>query len=190
MRSEKLAGTAMAYDRHVILCYMKHDAWPSRVESSEASTTNGLSPGCFSRLALPSFFSFFYQQITYVAHLLILSGRSILPQSQSCFYKDVSARNVPQLSYAIWIPPSILILCSGLSFADSHLSCSDSGLSILFPSCALGQQSGTTTEEYVAKLEEAVQALRSCKRSTCKATDNQCHEADAAFGQSQEIEQD
>ncbi|PWA43586.1 sucrase/ferredoxin-like family protein [Artemisia annua] len=36
MQSEKLAGTAIAYDRHVILCYKKHDAWPSRVESSEA----------------------------------------------------------------------------------------------------------------------------------------------------------
>ncbi|KAK1438814.1 hypothetical protein QVD17_04625 [Tagetes erecta] len=36
MYSEKLSGTAIAYDRHVILCYKTHDLWPSRVESSDS----------------------------------------------------------------------------------------------------------------------------------------------------------
>lgn len=35
MHTEKLAGTAISYDRHVILCYKTHEAWPSRVESSD-----------------------------------------------------------------------------------------------------------------------------------------------------------
>lgn len=35
MYSEKLSGTAIAYDRHVILCYKSHELWPSRVESSD-----------------------------------------------------------------------------------------------------------------------------------------------------------
>ncbi|KAL4568309.1 hypothetical protein LXL04_023918 [Taraxacum kok-saghyz] len=35
MNTEKLAGTAIAYDRHVILCYKTHETWPSRVESSD-----------------------------------------------------------------------------------------------------------------------------------------------------------
>ncbi|KAI7724891.1 hypothetical protein M8C21_025817, partial [Ambrosia artemisiifolia] len=36
MYTEKLSGTAIAYDRHVILCYKTHDTWPSRVESSDS----------------------------------------------------------------------------------------------------------------------------------------------------------
>ncbi|KAF5755171.1 putative thioredoxin-like ferredoxin, Thioredoxin-like superfamily [Helianthus annuus] len=36
MYSEKLSGTSIAYDRHVILCYKTHELWPSRVESSDA----------------------------------------------------------------------------------------------------------------------------------------------------------
>ncbi|KAK9052394.1 hypothetical protein SSX86_029023 [Deinandra increscens subsp. villosa] len=36
MHTEKLSGTAIAYDRHVILCYKTHDLWPSRVESSDS----------------------------------------------------------------------------------------------------------------------------------------------------------
>ncbi|KAL7609499.1 hypothetical protein Lser_V15G13231 [Lactuca serriola] len=36
MNTEKLAGTAIAYDRHVILCYKTHETWPSRVESSDS----------------------------------------------------------------------------------------------------------------------------------------------------------
>ncbi|XP_076885134.1 altered inheritance of mitochondria protein 32-like [Bidens hawaiensis] len=36
MYAEKLTGTAIAYDRHVILCYKTHELWPSRVESSDA----------------------------------------------------------------------------------------------------------------------------------------------------------
>lgn len=35
MHTEKLNGTAISYDRHVILCYKTHDTWPSRVESSD-----------------------------------------------------------------------------------------------------------------------------------------------------------
>nr|XP_043607753.1 altered inheritance of mitochondria protein 32-like isoform X1 [Erigeron canadensis] len=35
MHTEKLAGTAISYDRHVILCYKTHDTWPSRVETSD-----------------------------------------------------------------------------------------------------------------------------------------------------------
>ncbi|KAJ9564209.1 hypothetical protein OSB04_000175, partial [Centaurea solstitialis] len=35
MYTEKLAGTAIAYDRHVILCYKTHETWPARVESSD-----------------------------------------------------------------------------------------------------------------------------------------------------------
>ncbi|KAI3665984.1 hypothetical protein L6452_44622 [Arctium lappa] len=36
MYTEKLSGTAIAYDRHVILCYKTHETWPSRVESSDS----------------------------------------------------------------------------------------------------------------------------------------------------------
>ncbi|XP_076939416.1 uncharacterized protein LOC143608120 [Bidens hawaiensis] len=36
MYAEKLTGTAITYDRHVILCYKTHELWPSRVESSDA----------------------------------------------------------------------------------------------------------------------------------------------------------
>ncbi|KAI3813130.1 hypothetical protein L1987_17846 [Smallanthus sonchifolius] len=36
MYTEKLSGTAIAYDRHVILCYKTHELWPSRVESSDS----------------------------------------------------------------------------------------------------------------------------------------------------------
>ncbi|KAL8266399.1 hypothetical protein R6Q59_003743 [Mikania micrantha] len=36
MHTEELSGTAIAYDRHVILCYKTHDLWPSRVESSDS----------------------------------------------------------------------------------------------------------------------------------------------------------
>ncbi|XP_071702180.1 altered inheritance of mitochondria protein 32-like [Rutidosis leptorrhynchoides] len=36
MYSGQLNGTAISYDRHVILCYKTHDTWPSRVESSDS----------------------------------------------------------------------------------------------------------------------------------------------------------
>ncbi|KAK4282331.1 hypothetical protein QN277_013722 [Acacia crassicarpa] len=36
MYKENLAGTVDAYDRHVFVCYKKHEVWPPRVEASES----------------------------------------------------------------------------------------------------------------------------------------------------------
>ncbi|XAR58223.1 hypothetical protein NMG60_11026636 [Bertholletia excelsa] len=45
MYKSSLAGTVDPYDRHLFLCYKRHEAWPSRVEGSESDPLPKLLSG-------------------------------------------------------------------------------------------------------------------------------------------------